>query len=200
MEQAARRATRTGSALDATVRDAEVLDSAVAVTLPGMVRVDRPEPFETFYRRELPRLVALARALCGSAIADDVAQEAMLAAYRKWDAIAGYDKPEAWVRRVCVNLATSHLRRRAVEARAMVRLSNRRELPALHVDNEVFWTEVRRLPRRQAQAAALRYVYDLSVADIAATLGITEGSAKVHLGRGRQALARQFATTIEEES
>jgi RNA polymerase sigma-70 factor, ECF subfamily len=193
MESADGRATWTDA-------DAAARDAGMAITLPGVVRISRPEPFETFYRRELPRLVALARALCGNAIADDVAQEAMLAAYRKWDAISSYDKPEAWVRRVCVNLATSHLRRRAVEARAMARLSNRRELPALAVDNEVFWTEVRRLPRRQAQAAALRYVYDLSVADIAATLGVTEGSAKVHLGRGRQALARQFGTTIEEES
>jgi RNA polymerase sigma-70 factor (ECF subfamily) len=55
--------------------------------------------------------------------------------------------------------------------------------------NEVFWAEVRRLPRRQAQAAALRYLYDLSIAEIAETMNVSEGSVKVHLTRARAVLA-----------
>ncbi len=38
--------------------------------------------------------------------------------------------------------------------------------------SEEFWAAVRRLPRRQAQAAALRFVYDMPIADIAAALGL----------------------------
>ena len=45
--------------------------------------------------------------------------------------------------------------------------------------------------------AALRYVYDLSVADIATTLGCSEGTVKVHLSRGRARIAEQVARTGE---
>lgn len=166
----------------------------------AVVRLARAEPFEAFYRRELPRLTSYARALCGDAAADDVAQEAMLAAYRRWADVSTYDKPEAWVRRVCGNFATSVLRRRAVEGRALLRLSARRTLPPLEDDDERFWAAIRALPRRQAQAAALRYVYDLSVADIAATLGCSEGSAKVHLSRGRTTLTARLSLEGEDAS
>ena len=58
---------------------------------------------------------------------------------------------------------------------------------------------MRGLPQRQAQAAALRYVYDMPVAEIAATLGITEGTIKQHLSRARQALAASLGATTQEE-
>jgi RNA polymerase sigma-70 factor (ECF subfamily) len=149
------------------------------------------EPFDAFFRRELPALVALARALCGPAHADDAAQEAMLVAYRRWPEVAGLDRPDAWVRKVLVNLATSVLRRRAAEARAVLRLGSR---PAVYAEleprNEQFWEAVRRLPRRQAQVVALHYVDDLGVAEIADLLGVAEGSVKQHLSRARSALAR----------
>jgi RNA polymerase sigma-70 factor (ECF subfamily) len=45
------------------------------------------------------------------------------------------------------------------------------------------------LPRRQAHAVALHYLDDLAVADVAKVLGLSEGAVKVHLHRGRQALA-----------
>jgi RNA polymerase sigma-70 factor, ECF subfamily len=130
-----------------------------------------------------------------------VAQEAMLAAYRRWSRINDLHHPEAWVRRVCVNLAVSQLRRRAVEARALLRLAGRRApLAVLEPGNEEFWRQVRRLPRRQAQAAALRYVYDLSIADIAETLECSEGTVKVHLTRGRQALGQALDPSTDGDS
>lgn len=151
--------------------------------------------FDVFYARELPRLVAFAQALCGRPVADDIAQESMIAAYRRWSEVSGFASPEAWVRRVCANQATSVLRRRAVEARAMVRLGSHEPVVEMQPDHEAFWDEVRRLPRRQAQATALRYVYGLSVAEISATLGCSEGSTKVHLTRARAALAARLDRT-----
>jgi RNA polymerase sigma-70 factor (ECF subfamily) len=160
------------------------------------------ETFDSFYVRELPRLVALARALTGSAAAaEDVAQDAMIAAYRRWDEVSRLDIPAAWVRRVCANRATSHLRRRSSEARAVLRLSgvrqNDSELPPIDAD---FWAAVRRLPRRQSQAIALHYLYDMSVTDIALTLGCSQSSVKAHLVRGRTALVRALGIPEEEKS
>jgi RNA polymerase sigma factor (sigma-70 family) len=158
------------------------------------------ESFEVFYRREMPALVMLARALSGSANADDIAQDAMFAAYQRWDAVCTYGSPGAWVRKVCAHRAVSVLRRRSAEARALLRLQSRpqEQPPQLTDDAESFWAEVRRLPRRQAQSVALFYVYDLSVAEVAATLGCSEGSIKVHLSRGRSALARRLGESLEE--
>lgn len=163
---------------------------------------DTIETFDAFYRRELPDLVAFAAALAGPAAADDIAQDAMLVAYRRWDTVSVMDVPAAWVRRVCANRAVSSLRRRGVEVRALLRLSARRpdEPPPLDGDAAAFWGEVRSLPRRQAQAVALFYVYDLGVAEIARTLGCAEGTVKVHLSRGRAALADRLGSTVEGES
>jgi RNA polymerase sigma-70 factor (ECF subfamily) len=151
--------------------------------------------FDDFYRAELPRLVVLARGLCGGAVADDVAQEAMLAAFRRWRVVGDLEHPEAWVRRTCGNLAVSQYRRKLVELRALTRLSNRPQAPALDGADDAFWAALRRLPKRQAQAAALRYLYELDVADIARTLQITEGSVKQHLSRARARLVVELHLT-----
>ncbi|MFT3874735.1 MAG: sigma-70 family RNA polymerase sigma factor [Nocardioides sp.] len=145
--------------------------------------------FEEFYAAELPRLVVLARGLCPPGVAEDIAQEAMLAAYRKWDHVARLERPDLWARRACANLAVSSFRRKMVELRVVGRLANRRDLPPVSEDTEEFWRAVRALPKRQAQAAALRFVYDLPIADIAAVLSCSEGTVKQHLSRARRALS-----------
>lgn len=133
----------------------------------------------------------LARALTGPSSAEDVAQETMLVAYRRWPEISLLDSPAGYVRGICLHKVSSVLRRLGVERRALQRYAARPValLDPLDADSELFWTDVRRLPRRQAQATALFYALDLSVAEIAATLGCTEGSVKTHLSRGRATLA-----------
>lgn len=158
---------------------------------PPLIRVVQPQRFDDFYAREFPGLVALAHILTGSrATAEDIAQEAMLAAYRNWAKIGEYEFPAAWVRRACASLSTSFARRRIVEARALVRLRGRRtDVAELDEGAALFWSEVRRLPRRQAQCLALFYMYGCSVAETATVLGCSESSVKTHLARGRATLA-----------
>ncbi|HRD60323.1 MAG TPA: sigma-70 family RNA polymerase sigma factor [Nocardioides sp.] len=165
--------------------------SRTEVAAPQRARaVGRTASFEEFYVAELPRLVALARGLCPAHVAEDVAQEAMLVAYRRWREVSSLERPDLWIRRTCANLAVSQFRRRLVELRATARLAGRRTPPVeLSETSEEFWTAVRGLPQRQAQAAALRFVYDMPIADIAATLGTSEGTVKQHLSRARHALA-----------
>src|SRR5918997_6471179 len=82
-----------------------------------------PERFEDFYEREYPPVVGLAYALSGSRWgAEDLAQEAFLAAHRDWDRISTYEQSGAWVRRVVANLSVSAFRRRIAEAKALARL------------------------------------------------------------------------------
>lgn len=96
------------------------------------------EPFDRFYAREFRSVVGLAYALSGSRSgAEDIAQEAFIAAHKKWAQVGAHEKPEAWVRRVVSNLSVSRFRRRASEIKAMTRLAGFRsdhvgigELPA----------------------------------------------------------------------
>jgi RNA polymerase sigma factor (sigma-70 family) len=145
------------------------------------------ESFDSFYARETPRLAALARSMCGQVAADDLAQEAMIVAYRSWSQVGGYDQPAAWVRRVCLNLAGSWLRRRAAESRALQRLG-RLEDRYTDPDDEIVLSALRRLPRRQAQAMTLRCLYDLPLTEIASALDCSAGTVKVHLSRARTTL------------
>jgi DNA-directed RNA polymerase specialized sigma24 family protein len=69
------------------------------------------EPFEAFYLREYPQVVGLLHGLLGSRlVAEELAQETFLVAYREWDRISGLDNPRAWVRKVAVNQRGSFLR------------------------------------------------------------------------------------------
>lgn len=173
---------------------------AVSV-VPAVVPLSRPAPtFEAFFRAHHGRTVALVAAVCGRAAAEDIAQEAFVKAHRAWDSIAGYDRPEAWVRRVAINLAISNHRRSRRESVALGRLAAADAVADAAVDpgigravslgdDEALWAAVRGLPRRQAAAVALRYIDDLSVAEIAAALGCAEGTAKALLHQGRANLA-----------
>ena len=160
-----------------------------------------PEAFEDFYVREYPAMVGLAYALSGSRWgAEDLAQEAFLAAHRDWERIGSYEQPAAWVRRVVANLSVSAFRRRAAEARALARVALRRgdPVPDLAAADPDFWAAVRALPRRQAQVVALFYLEDRSVPDVAGILDMTLGTVKRHLYDARQSLARRLRVQEEE--
>lgn len=153
------------------------------------------EDFEAFYARERAAVIGLAYVLSGSRSgAEDLAQEAFVSAYRHWNKIAGYDDPGAWVRRVLANSVTSRFRRRRSEARALLRLRGGDfAIPPVDPETEALWQEVRRLPNRQAQAIALRYLDGQDVASIAGILECSENTVHTHLRRGREALARRLA-------
>ncbi|MDH4168444.1 MAG: sigma-70 family RNA polymerase sigma factor [Acidimicrobiia bacterium] len=148
--------------------------------------------FDSFYRKEFPAMVALAASVgAGTAIAEDVAQEAMVKAHRNWAKISSYDNPGAWVRRVTINLATSTARRRATEVKAKLRLRRRARPPmaAASPIAEPIWAAVAQLPRQQRAAIALYYLEDRPVAEIAEILECAPATAKVHLHRARTHLA-----------
>jgi RNA polymerase sigma-70 factor (sigma-E family) len=110
--------------------------------------------------------------------AEDIAQESLARAYVRWSRISDYR--QAWVARVAGNLAIDHLRRRrpplppSVDSDAEVLLIERLDLQRALVA----------LPKRQRDAVVLRYVADLSEADVARLLGCAPGTVKSHLNRG----------------
>jgi RNA polymerase sigma-70 factor (ECF subfamily) len=163
--------------------------------------------FEALYRDEWRGLVALGWSLTGSwATAEELAQDAFTDAYRRWDEVGHLDRPGAWVRRAIINRATSHGRRRSVERRGTERVARQVEADGDHpgddrtgeagtarVADPAFWAALRALPDRQRACVALHYLEDLPVAEIADAVGCSTATVKVHLHRGRAALAARLA-------
>jgi RNA polymerase sigma-70 factor (ECF subfamily) len=132
-------------------------------------------------------------------MAEDIAQDALLVAHRRWDEISALESPLAWVRRVVANKSVSLIRRRLAELRALTRIGSLAERRADEPDSDAdLWVLVRSLPRRQAQVVALYYVSDMSVIEIAATLGCKEGSVKASLFKARQQLLKKLSVSSDE--
>lgn len=156
------------------------------------------ESFDSFYKREVSAVVGVAFMLSGSRSgAEDLAQEAFLAAYRQWDCISSFDDPGAWVRRVVANHAVSTIRRRTAEVKALLRLYRPAfELLEVPIETAHVWEEVRRLPKRQAQVIVLRYFDRQQISQIAHILECSENTVKTHLQRAKQTLGQR----IEQET
>ncbi len=162
--------------------------------------------FDEFYAAHYRRAVSMAWALSGSReAAEDLVQDAMADAHRRWPTIAEYDAPALWLRRAVVNRSVSLRRRLAARARGLARLESRAGTDALdaasddHVNarDAQLWATVRRLPSRQGQLVALVYVEGLAVTDAAAVLGVAVPTAKTHLVRARRRLAHDLAAWRE---
>ena len=168
---------------------------------PDLPGVQVPGSFRDFYVREFPRIVALAYSLSGSRFAaEDLAQDAMIAAHEQWDRIGVMDRPGAWVRRVVINNAASLYHRRKAELKAIARLAPVRGTPPARLDaeSEHIWRAVRRLPRRQCQAVALFYLDGLTVVEVAEVMECAENTAKAHLHQARKALADRLRLEGED--
>jgi RNA polymerase sigma-70 factor (ECF subfamily) len=157
------------------------------------------DAFDAFARGQRQALVAFAWTLTGDVgAAEEVAQDALRAIWQAWDRGDSIDHPEAWARQVVANRAADRVRRAGRERRALDVVGARPEpsveLPTTDHD---FWDAVRALPARQAQAIALHYLEDRPVAEIAEILGCAPATVKVHLHRGRRALADALSPTTE---
>ena len=72
-------------------------------------------------------------------------------------------------------------------------------LPDLPDEAERFWSNVRKLPKRQAQTLALHYLDDRPVAEIAEILECSASTVKVHLHKGRKSLASRLGIELGED-
>jgi RNA polymerase sigma-70 factor (ECF subfamily) len=128
--------------------------------------------------------------LTGSrAEAEDLVQEAFVRLVPRWQKVSRYDSPEAWVRLVAVRLAANRHR----DGNRLTHLFHR--LPAEHVADPAdgyagdLEQALAGLPMPTRQVVVLHYVCDLSVAQVADTLGIAEGTVKSRLSRARDTLS-----------
>jgi len=155
--------------------------------------------FDDFFLAEFPRLVSMLTAWSGDrAVAEDLAQDALLQAHRNWATVATLDRPGTWVRRVALNHSSNEGRRRRRERAALARIrSDDRADVVIPTADDQLWAKVRALPPAQRDATIMRYVDDLPLADIAAVLGCSDGTVKTHLQRARRTLATRLSIDPE---
>ena len=158
------------------------------------------EAFETLVRQHTGRVYNIALRVCGNpADAEDVAQEVFLKLYRSLDRFEGESAFSTFLYRVTTNAALDLLRQRKRREAEPLETEESAALPAGSGDlpeEELTRRELRRavrrgmekLPAGQRAALALRELEGLSYAEIANVLGLSEGTVKSRIARGRERL------------
>ncbi|HZB60859.1 MAG TPA: SigE family RNA polymerase sigma factor [Actinomycetota bacterium] len=156
------------------------------------------EGFEEFYRVTVGRLIGVLFPVTGDLHeAEEIVQEAYARASTRWARLRDYDSPEAWVRRVAMNLAADRGRRLQRQARALLRAGPPPVVPPASVEAVALAEALRTLPIHQRQAIVLHHLVDLPVEEVAAILGTRAGTVKSWLARGRRNLAARLGEPEE---
>lgn len=147
----------------------------------------------TLFRTEAARLTSLARLFVDDrTAAEDLVQEGFIRLARGAHRIRDEERAAAYLRSIVINLARDHNRRGLVSFRhrppAAGDVPSAEEFAAESEDRREVVEALRALPRRQRDCVALRYYLDLSIPQIAETLGVSTNSVKTHLQRGLRSM------------
>ncbi|MEP7384716.1 MAG: sigma-70 family RNA polymerase sigma factor [Gemmatimonadota bacterium] len=164
--------------------------------------------FDAIYRRWYPALVRQAnRMLRDHALAEEVAQEVMLAYWLRGAAVESDADPRAYLQQATRNRSLNALRRARLEARAA---------PLVHYDdriapsilNELLGAElaevaqrvIRELPRRCRESFLLTRASGLSHVEAAQRLGVTVKAVEASVGRALRALRESLRPHLHEDA
>ncbi len=157
------------------------------------------------------RLYGLALRFCGNPEdAEDLVQETFLLAFRKWHQFQGDASPSTWLYTIAARACQRRRRRRSGEPSTFDSLSGLAQdgevdLPSsavAEVDDNPLDRQLRRearesveraiseLPHHYRMPLVLKEIVELSVAEVAAILGLKEATVKTRVHRGRLHLRR----------
>jgi RNA polymerase sigma-70 factor (sigma-E family) len=156
------------------------------------------DDLDALYAASYRRLVVQLYAICGDlADAEDAVQEAFITAIRKRRTLRTVHNPEAWIRTVALHRLHRGWRHAAVVRRHQ--MANRGPEPTVEIGPEhvALVAALTRLDPGQREVVVLHHLADLSVADIAADLGVPVGTVKSRLSRGRAQLSELMIETEE---
>ncbi len=175
--------------------------------------------FDEFYTQHEQALYGYLRRLTASHdVALELAQETFVRAWRHFDRLAGYDRPEAWLFRVATNLAMSHLRRKRPVSLSIL-LAPRRQhdrqsdeaaqahrLTALHdieretIERDTIGAVLRALPERQRAALLLAAQQGFTADQIGEALGVSPANARQILSRARAQFRQLYDETQRSDA
>jgi RNA polymerase sigma-70 factor (sigma-E family) len=153
--------------------------------------------YSTHYRSLVRLAVLLVRDV---ATAEEVVQDSFIAMHSAWRRLRDSDKALSYLRQSVVNRSRSVLRHRVVVDRNAPKPAP--DMPSAEqgalslLERSAVIAALRKLPPRQREALVLKYYADLSEAQIATTMGISQGAVKSHTARGMASLR----TVLEMEA
>lgn len=142
--------------------------------------------FSDFVDGQTRRLLALAYAMTGdSNDAWDLLQESLVRVGVRWSRLRDQN-PAGYATTVMVHLNIDRLRKLQREVLTGRDHSDGEAVPMVECDMVEPWLldGLATLSPRQRTVLALRFIEDLSLADIAERIGSSEGTVKSHLSRG----------------
>jgi RNA polymerase sigma-70 factor (sigma-E family) len=154
--------------------------------------------FDDYLRARMMALLRMAYLLTGDRhAAEDLLQDVLERMYVHWPRIAG--DPHAYARRALVNRSTNRwrLRGRRPEATLAHHDVAERDHSADVAVRDTVVRAIRDLPPKQRAAVVLRYLEDLPVAEVARTLGCSEGTVKSNTARGLDRLRAALSTDAD---
>ena len=150
------------------------------------------------YQRELLRTCTML--LQDAYLAEDAVQETFLQAYKSLHKFRGESSMRTWLTRIAINTC------RNMQRRAWFRHEDRRvdlsalpiAVPGMSETSIALMSEVMRLPQKEKEAVWLYYYQDMTVKEIARTLGVTASIVTKRLSRGRVRLREALGGLNDE--
>ena len=146
--------------------------------------------FDEFLREQLPALVRFAGVLTADThLAQDLTQDALVAAHARWSRIGRMDRPDLYLRRMITNGYLSWRRRWSVRSIQPVADTDRLEGstapdPAVRLaDRDHVGLLLATLTRRQRAVLVLRFYEGRTDQEIATILGCSAGTVRSHVSR-----------------
>lgn len=178
-------ATRPGTAPGASARDRALVRAA---------QRGSEEAFETLYRRHWRGAYRAAFLVVHDAgAAEDIAQEAFIAAIRALDRFDRRRPFAPWLHRIVVHRAIDWTRARTARREVAGEVELAAEAPAAARPGEDVFAALRTLGPEQRAVVVLRYVLEYTPGEIAELLDLPRGTVNSRLRRGLDALARRVA-------
>jgi RNA polymerase sigma-70 factor (ECF subfamily) len=166
---------------------------------PDDFAVER-DAFGAFFGEHYERLGRAMYLLTGDiGEAEDLAQDAMVRIYERWDRVGSMDSPEGYLYRTAMNLYRSRVRRAAVRLRRGPAAAPEDPLGASE-DRDDIGRLLRSLPVGQREALVLVEWLGLGADEVATILGIEPSSVRARVSRAKAALRSDRAPDGSDES
>jgi RNA polymerase sigma-70 factor (ECF subfamily) len=176
-----------------------------AVKLSGVAegaQLDPKTQFRQLYDQEFTAVYRAIRAVVlDSAAAEDLAQETFVRAYRARQRYTPTAPPGAWLRRIGVNLAISHLRRQKLARFLPARLyvaPDRRDYDRAEARDVVEKALAALSPKLRA-AVVLHYYEGLTREEIAEVLGVPPGTVASRIAKAVAIMRKTMGTANDHE-
>ena len=154
------------------------------------------ERFISQVREQQEPLRRFLLALCGgdAALADDIAQDALVRAYVASGSFLGLSKFSTWLFRIAYNCYIDYCRKAKPQQAPVEEAVN---LPGGDASDASFryqqlYQALEKLPQKEKAAVALFYFEDRSIKEISAILDMPQGTVKYQLSMGRTHLKQRI--------